>query len=107
MYLHFSESAIQEINRRIPPNAIIRLVWDIEGCGCALSGVAALHAQNTRTPDDVDAESNAFTVQYDPRKEVFFEDRMTVDFQPSRGSFILKSSQQTYNAAMQLVSYCA
>ncbi|MFD7524663.1 MULTISPECIES: iron-sulfur cluster biosynthesis family protein [Paenibacillus] len=104
MYIHFSEAAVEALTNRLPEGAILRLFYDTEGCGCALAGVAALHIQAVHTEGDVEAQSNAFTVQYDPRKEVFFEENLSVDYMPQRGTYVLKSSQQTYNPAMRLVN---
>ncbi|HZG85380.1 iron-sulfur cluster biosynthesis family protein [Paenibacillus sp.] len=80
------------------PGDRIRLVYDSEGCGCAVSGVASLWLTNAAEPDELEAETNApaLPVTYLKRQEVFFEDNLRLDYSPERRTFRLSSDGQIY-----------
>ncbi|MDF2718670.1 MAG: iron-sulfur cluster biosynthesis protein, partial [Paenibacillus sp.] len=106
MNVHFTEEAAAHIRARHFTHSAagaIKLAYDTDGCGCAVNGVAALWIVDSPEEDDQLASSNLFTVFYDPRQELFFEDKLTVDRKPEQQSLILKSSQQTYNPSMRLI----
>ncbi|MFD2612120.1 iron-sulfur cluster biosynthesis family protein [Paenibacillus gansuensis] len=81
----------------------LKLVFDNEGCGCTLSGVPTLWIVDSSETDDLKAEGEPFTTKYRKRDEVFFEDKMKIDYNPQRMAFSLSSSGQIYNAMMSLV----
>lgn len=81
----------------------LKLAYDTEGCGCAVNGVAALWIVDSPDEDDMLARSNVFTIFYDPRHEVYFEERLLVDKRGDSGAFVLKSSAQTYNPSMKVI----
>lgn len=108
MFVQFTEEAVDFIrSRHFAQSAAgaLKLAYDTEGCGCAVNGVAALWIVANPQEDDRLAGSNRFTVFFDPRQELFFEDRLVVDRKPKQQTLVLKSSQQTYNAAMRVVDY--
>jgi len=76
----------------------IRLMYDSEGCGCAVSGVASLWLTDALEPDELEAETNApaLPMTYLKRQEVFFEDRLRLDYSPERRAFRLSSDGQIY-----------
>ncbi|TBL80180.1 iron-sulfur cluster biosynthesis family protein [Paenibacillus thalictri] len=103
MYITFTESAVKELAPKLAePGSRLRLVYDTEGCGCAVNGVPALRIAHHADPDDIAAISEPFAVSYKTRDEVFFEDKMKIDYNDARRSFELKSSQQIYSTNMKL-----
>lgn len=106
MHLTFTEQAVQRIEAKLgAPDGRYRLklVYDSEGCGCAVSGMAQLWVVDGPQPDDRQAESEAFPVLYEPRHEVFFDETMTVDYPEGKRNFVLKSKGQIYNPMMNLI----
>jgi uncharacterized protein YqkB len=103
MNIIFSEEAKRQLEKQLPDNAgILKLVYDTEGCGCAVNGIARLQCVTEREPDDLAAGGNFREVLYAARQEVFFEDELIIDYVPAAKSFLLKSKQQIYNPRMQV-----
>ncbi|WP_409346843.1 iron-sulfur cluster biosynthesis family protein [Paenibacillus sp. MBLB4367] len=109
MQITFTEAALHETKRRLGDEPYrLKLVYDSEGCGCAVSGVPTLWAENSETKPSVHPESKAeanapFPVVFEQRHEVFFEERMTVDYQPAKHAYMLKSGSQIYNGTMKVL----
>jgi len=105
MQITFTDEAAAAIGKRhFNGNGAgaLKLAYDAEGCGCAVDGVAALWIVDEPGETDELADSNVFTVYFDRRHELFFEEKLTVDFRPDQMSFVLKSAGQTYNPAMRI-----
>ncbi|WP_127585590.1 iron-sulfur cluster biosynthesis family protein [Paenibacillus koleovorans] len=85
------------------PPARVKLAYDAEGCGCAVDGVAQLWLVDGAGPDDAEAEGSRFRILYSLKHEVFFDEALTLDYNPDRRIFSLKSKQQFYNSMMSLV----
>jgi|HigsolmetaAR203D_1030402.scaffolds.fasta_scaffold01184_13 uncharacterized protein YqkB len=82
----------------------LRLVYDTEGCGCAVSGVPALQAVDEPAPGETEAETDGpFAILYDPGREVFFEDRLVIDRAPDGGGLMLRGAGQIYTAHLRVV----
>jgi uncharacterized protein YqkB len=107
MQITFSEDAVQQINRALARgvDGLVKLVYDSEGCGCAVNGVPTLWLADEPESNDFAVEGSPFRIWMDKKHEVFFEERMTVDYKPANLSFVLKSGSQTYNAHMKLVDH--
>lgn len=105
MVVNFTDEASAYIRERHfsdKETGIIKLVYDTEGCGCAVNGVAAIWIVSALEKGDVSADSNSFDVAVDSRQQLFFEERLVVDFRGESRSLVLKSSQQIYNPAMKI-----
>jgi uncharacterized protein YqkB len=74
----------------------LKLVYDIEGCGCAVDGVVRLWRVAETEPEDGTACEFPAVILYNGRQAVFFEDRLILDVQERAGTFILKSDNQIY-----------
>jgi uncharacterized protein YqkB len=82
-----------------------RLVYDTEGCGCAVNGVPALQAVDEPVPGDAEAESDGpFAIGFYPRHEVFFEDRLVIDRAPDGGGLMLRGAGQIYTTNLRVVT---
>ena len=77
-----------------------RLVYDTEGCGCAVNGVPALWAVDGPMPGDVEADSGPLALWIDEQQSVFFDEALKLDFRPDRQSYTLASDNQTYTTRL-------
>lgn len=103
MRIRMTEAASAAIRERIVDGSgRLKLVYDSEGCGCAVSGVPALWIVQAPGPEDAESDALPMSVLYEPRHELFFDREMTIDYDPSRRTFSLKSDQQIYHTRMML-----
>lgn len=102
MFIQVTESAMSVLKSYgLSAEDRIRLVYDSEGCGCAVSGIASLWLVNEADPDDERAESNAeLPLYYLRRQAIFFDDRLKLDYLPERRSFRLSSDGQIYGSGI-------
>ncbi|PZE21866.1 iron-sulfur cluster biosynthesis family protein [Paenibacillus xerothermodurans] len=104
MQITMTDGAVEQIKNKLPAgDGELKLAFDTEDCGCAVTGVPTLWITDRPNKQDVRAEGTPIPVWYDKHHELYFEDRMTLDYEPSRGDFVLKSRGQIYNAKMRLV----
>lgn len=104
MQIEITTLAAEQIRNQLhEQSATLKLAYDTEGCGCVVSGVAALWVVDGPGEFDRQAENSSFELLYDWRHEVFFEERLIIDYLPQHRSYILKSNQQIYNARMSLI----
>lgn len=83
----------------------LRLIYDTEGCGCAVSGVPALQAVDEPVPGDREAETDGpYAIGYDPRQELFFEDRLVIDRAPDGESLMLRGAGQIYTTHLRVAA---
>ncbi|HZG55532.1 iron-sulfur cluster biosynthesis family protein, partial [Paenibacillus sp.] len=78
MHITITDAAAARLSGySLAPGDRFRLVYDAEGCGCAVSGVASLWLTNAPDPDERQAETNdpAVSIFYLQRQVVFFEER--------------------------------
>ncbi|SDN84199.1 Uncharacterized protein YqkB [Paenibacillus sp. yr247] len=104
MKITFTDTAIHRLTPVAGHNeAILKLVFDTEGCGCSVNGVPTLWLVSKANEDDITAETEIFKLIYKAKDEIFFEENMKIDFHEGNKSYILKSNNQIYNAGMSLV----
>lgn len=104
MRIHFTEAAIAELNKKMTDSSdILKLVYDTDGCGCAVSGVVQLWLVRSLQDGDVQADAAPFRIVYEQRQEVFFEEELKLNYHPDTFAFRLSSRQQIYNHAMSLI----
>ena len=80
-----------------------RLVYDAEGCGCAVDGVAQLWLVDVPGPQDKFCENSPIPLLYDTRTEIFFEDRLKLDYRINQKAFVLSSDSQIYHHGMSII----
>ncbi|MTH52286.1 iron-sulfur cluster biosynthesis family protein [Bacillus mangrovi] len=104
MKFTFTQRAIDRIAPVLDghPDAHLKLKYDTEGCGCVVSGVAALWIVRETEEDDIEVNTNYKPVLLEKTKLVFLDEEMTVDFLESANTFALKSPSQMLNPRMSL-----
>jgi carbonic anhydrase len=103
MKMVWSPEAVAELRSRYGSDvAAWRLVYDTEGCGCAVNGVPALWAVTGPEQNDVAAVSEPFALWHDPRQALFFDDTLHISYQADKQSFRLSSDGQIYTSRMVL-----
>ena len=105
MEIMITAEATEKINEKTNGRTgYLKLKYDTEGCGCAVSGVFALWFVSALESDDISIETNEYPIYVEKAKTVFFDEKMTIDFSPSANSFQLKSPQQILNGRMSFVT---
>ena len=103
LIIQWSEEAIQAVQARFGSEAKVwKLVFDSEGCGCSVDGVAALWAITAPEIGELQADSNQLEVWYEKRHEVFFDHLMRISYLPEHRSFKLASDGQIYSNRLKL-----
>ncbi|AGK54789.1 iron-sulfur cluster biosynthesis family protein [Bacillus sp. 1NLA3E] len=104
MKITISEAAGKKISEKTSgKNGYLKLVYDIDGCGCAVNGVPVLWFVAEVEADDVEVKTNDRSIYVEKDKQIFFDETMQVDFSPSSNTFQLKSTSQYLNPRMSLL----
>ena len=104
MEISITETAIAKINQKIGvQTGYLKLVYDTDDCGCAVNGVVVLWFVPELEADDIKIETNDRPVYIPKAKEVFFDEKMTIDFSETSQIFQLKSPQQFLNGHMNFI----
>lgn len=104
MNISFTEAAIQKINgkREGKSDSRMKLVYDTDGCGCVVDGVAALWLTDDIDDTDLEVSTNDLPVYMDKSAIVYLDENLTVDFSDTANTFTLKSPSQMLNPRMSL-----
>lgn len=106
MNIQFTSEALQKLQPYIDDkDTLMKLVYDADGCGCAVSGVPALWVLNKQqVKEEVrNASHEPLQIVYEPRHEVFFEDRLKLDYHSDKRAFKLSSDGQIYSTDLAIV----
>ncbi|RXZ81899.1 iron-sulfur cluster biosynthesis family protein [Paenibacillaceae bacterium] len=105
MKILFTNAAVAQLTPRFEQTgAVLKLLYDTEGCGCVVSGVPALQLLDEPGPDDQQGEGVPLAFWHEPRFEIFFEPELVVDYNEERRNFILKSDSQIYTNRLRLLT---
>lgn len=101
MKMTWSPEAAEQLRAKFGPDvSAFRLVYDTEGCGCAVNGVPALCAVDGPAPGDMRIDSEPFGLSMDPGHAVFFDDSLRLDWVNGRSAFRLSSDSQIYTTSL-------
>ncbi|MBH5317813.1 iron-sulfur cluster biosynthesis family protein [Paenibacillus sp. GSMTC-2017] len=104
MHITFSPAAVSKLTPYLTDGSKqLKLLHDIEGCGCVVSGVPVLTLIQETTVDDQESNGDPFSFLYEPRHEVFYDPHLRIDYDPARSSFILKSDNQIYTNNLRFI----
>lgn len=104
MEIALTELAAEKLSERIAgKDGFIKLKYDIDGCGCVVSGVTALWLVNDLDEDDREIKTNAGSIYAEKSKEVFLDDDLKIDFSVKANCFQLKSPNQYLNPRMSFI----
>ncbi|GAK39550.1 iron-sulfur cluster biosynthesis family protein [Paenibacillus urinalis] len=99
MKINLSKAA-EELLTKVLGNrpGFIRLMYDSEGCGCAVSGVPAFRIVDEQEDGDIVMDTNVSDLTFilDSQKAVFFEEELNLATDPGDLSLRLSSSGQHY-----------
>ena len=102
MNVTWTKRAIEHL-RRVQGNKHVKLIYDTDGCGCAVNGVPVLLLIDELDEYDVVIETNDVPIWMEKHQLIFFDDQMTLDVVDGAGCFQLKSPNQILNPRMSLV----
>ncbi|CAM3753622.1 MULTISPECIES: iron-sulfur cluster biosynthesis family protein [Paenibacillus] len=75
----------------------VRLIYDTEGCGCAVNGVPGLQIVDGAADGDTAIQTNgSIPLVINGKQEVFFEEELKLDLRSGTANFRLTSRNQTY-----------
>jgi len=101
MELTFTAAALTRLQQKTQgKKGFIKLKHDTEGCGCVVSGVAALWLIDTPEDNDTMIPTNGPDIYMDYNTEVFFDPKMTIDAQAGN-HFSLKSPGEILNPSLK------
>ncbi len=101
MKLKITETASNKLSEKIAGRqGFIKLKYDIDGCGCAVNGVAALWFESATDGEEHPIATGGIPIYIEKAKEVFFAEEMTLDFKETNGCFQLKSPNEYLNPRM-------
>ncbi len=104
MKITFTSAAVDKLKPMLAAaHKQLKFFHDIEGCGCAVSGVPALIFITTPEPGDQLGTADPLPFYYEPFNKVYYEDHMKVDYNANNGSFSLKSDSQIYTSHLRVV----
>jgi len=99
--LKITEAASNKLSEQIAgKQGYVKLKYDIDGCGCAVNGVAALWFEREKEAEEHSIETGNISIYIEKAKEVFFAEEMTLDFHKTNGCFQLKSPNEYLNPRM-------
>jgi uncharacterized protein YqkB len=101
----FANRAVEKIKEKLNTNGtpFILLGYDIEGCGCVMSGVTFLEGKGGQSPGEIVVETNYLPILIQQKYVVFLDNDMKIDYQAKYNCFQLKSSNQILNPRMSFV----
>lgn len=101
MELVFTGAALDRLEKKMQgKKGFLKLKHDTEGCGCVVSGVAALWLIDKTEDNDEKIPTNGPELYMDYNTEVFFDQTMTIDAHAGN-HFCLKSPGEILNPAMK------
>lgn len=104
IHIELTDEAREKLEKVSDSETAFQLVYDSEGCGCAVSGVPQLtQISKTDTTGLQNAGDKRLPLYIEPRHIVFFEPQLKLDYDRSKDSFRLTSDQQIYNHDMRLI----
>lgn len=104
MQINITEMAEQKLAERTArKTGFLKLVYDIDGCGCAVNGVPALWLVKELNGTEAEVEANQRSIYMEEDQQVFFAESMTLDFSEKANCFQLKSPGEYLNPRLSLV----
>jgi uncharacterized protein YqkB len=107
MEIAVTASAQNEIEAQLAKNDLhaLKLVYDNEGCGCAVNGVAQVWMIPSVDASEAFpyATGSVFQIIFAQKDVIYFEERLILDYKASSRSFILKSANQIYQNNLDLL----
>ncbi|TYR82509.1 iron-sulfur cluster biosynthesis family protein [Priestia megaterium] len=105
MNITFTNKAIEKVRGKHQADSpfFLKLKYDTDGCGCVVSGVTSLWIVDEKESDDIAIETNIGSVYVERTKQVFMDENMTVDYNESAHSFMLKCPSQILNPRMAFI----
>ncbi|XXM74095.1 iron-sulfur cluster biosynthesis family protein [Lysinibacillus sphaericus] len=107
MNIQLTDAAAEKIHEKTAgQRGRLKLKYDIDGCGCVVSGVPTLwYVSEPDEIDDVTVETDHFPILVEKSKMVFLDEELKIDFSTASNTFQLKSPGQILNGRMNFVLY--
>jgi uncharacterized protein YqkB len=107
MELTITNAALNRLQQKMQgKTGYLKLKHDTEGCGCVVSGVAALVLVDEIEANTTKIPTNGPDLYLEYNTEVFFNEKMTIDA-AAGNHFTLKSPNEMLNPAMKFYDHTA
>lgn len=105
MEVTFTKEAIEQLTPKLNDNKnlLLKLKYDTDGCGCVMSGVTALWLVKEADQGDVKLDTNLVPLLVEKTKMVFLDEHLTISYNETANSFMLKSPSQILNPRMSIL----
>ncbi|GAB6930125.1 hypothetical protein JCM10914A_41080 [Paenibacillus sp. JCM 10914] len=105
MNIHVTEQAEAILKEKLAHKpGIIRLIYDTEGCGCAVNGVPGLRIIEEVATMDVPIHTDStLSFAIHQKHGIFFEEHLKLSTTPDSCSFRLEGREQSYGTHVQLI----
>ncbi|MBS4217235.1 iron-sulfur cluster biosynthesis family protein [Bacillus sp. FJAT-49711] len=103
MKISISEEAARQIKRKMDgKEMILKLKYETDGCGCAVSGVPTLHLIHKQdlNKEDMLIKTDTIDIYIEKSKTIFFDEEMKIDYSQESQIFRLTSPGQILNGRM-------
>jgi uncharacterized protein YqkB len=101
MEITITKDALEVLKKRIgDTEGFLKIRYDTEGCGCAVSGIPVLEYVEKKGDGDIEITTDSMPVLVEKSKQVFYDNIMKIDFSSSSNTFQLKSPAQILNGRM-------
>ncbi|WP_456274144.1 iron-sulfur cluster biosynthesis family protein [Bacillus sp. AK031] len=104
MEITITTNALEVLKERIgDTEGFLKIKYDTEGCGCAVSGIPVLEYVEKKGDEDIEITTDSMPVLVEKSKQVFYDNIMKIDFSSSSNTFQLKSPSQILNGRMNFI----
>ncbi|GER68237.1 hypothetical protein BpJC7_23780 [Weizmannia acidilactici] len=104
--ISITDAAIAYLEGEAPQKeAVLRLLYDSEGCGCGTDGVPVLMLTDKDHLEKSEQmmETNGMPVAIEKSDLIYFGGDLTIDYAPESNTFVLKSSDEILGRNVPLI----
>ncbi|MCE7794260.1 iron-sulfur cluster biosynthesis family protein [Salipaludibacillus sp. CUR1] len=98
-----AQNKLEELGFK-PNESVLLIIYETDGCGCAVNGVSRLQEVKPETLTEeekmVETESSPYRTAIQKRAEWAYDEKLKIDFSLSANTFQLKSPNEMLNPRM-------
>ncbi|OIJ22170.1 hypothetical protein BKP45_05735 [Anaerobacillus alkalidiazotrophicus] len=103
MYVTFSSSAQKFLGKYVKQDGKLLLLYDTDGCGCAVNGVPVLHVLSGIGEENLQKiETNSIPLFMYSKHTVFFDELLEIVYQDHKLKLVSKNQIFTHHLQVKL-----